>query len=257
MGDLVDEEAVDRIAAELRRAPGVLGCLWTGSRERGEGRGLSSDIDLIVCVDESRGPKSRLGFVDRASGRAVEILFRAPSFERGRFQQHVAEGLGGLIHSYAFGRVLFGGDGPLGELVTEARQTWERGPARLPASDREWERYQAGLELADITDRAVTEPATASHLIGLLAGRVVRLAYRLGRRWYPPEKYLLADLQQWDPELAAGFGTAHRDRSPAAERLEALRSLFETMAQRFALDFDAPYESGEPPWRPPGTAPAV
>jgi hypothetical protein len=250
MPDPIDEDVVRRLAASLRGARGVTGCLWTGSRERGKGRGESSDIDLIACVEESRGPKSRLGFVDWESGRAVEVLFRAPSFERRRLREHVAEGIGGLVHSYAFGRVLFGGDGPLGELAAGAKRLWEAGPEPLTSGDREWERYQAWLDLADIMERVATEPETAAHLIGLLTGRMVCFAYRLERRWYPPEKYLLADLQGHDAELAECFEAIHRDGALSGERFGGLQRLFGLIRDRWGLDFGAPYSSGDPPWRP-------
>lgn len=239
----IDEEVVARLVSELRADQRVLGAIWVGSRSRGEGIGESSDIDMIAIIDEASGLKRRRGFRDEASGRHVELLFRAPSLDRLRFRECAASGES-WPHGYATGRVLFDRDGTLGALVAEAGALWAAGPAPFSQGDREWERYESWLQRADIADRVTDEPAVASHLIAAIFERLLRLSYRLERRWYPPAKYALRDLAAHDPPLAAIFRRVHADGATAVARFAAIDDLFELLATRHAIQFDAPYRSG-------------
>jgi hypothetical protein len=237
----VDEEVARRIAGELAANPDVLGAIWVGSRERGEGIGPSSDLDIIAIIAETAGRKWRKGYVDEPSGRVVELLYRPASLDRVRFAQAFRSGES-WPHGYAYGRVLFDKDGTLAGLIAEARELWERGPEALLDGDREWERYESWLQRADIADRVDGEPATANHLISLLGQRLFRFAYRLERRWYPPDKYLLRDLQEHDEELAALFVETFTGGEPR-ERLRALDAMFAALAHRYGIRFDAPYQT--------------
>jgi hypothetical protein len=241
----IDEALVARIADELRSQAHVLGAIWVGSRSRAEGIGESSDIDLIAIIDEAAGSKWRRGFRDADSGRHVELLYRPASLDRLRFRQCAQSGES-WPHGYATGRVLFDNDGTLGQLVDEARELWRAGPDRLSEGDREWERYEMWLERADIVDRQASEPEIALHLIGAIVRRLLRFAYRLERRWYPPDKYLLRDLAEHDDELAGIIRRVYADRAGGAERLEAVDEIFTLLARRHHIDFAAPYVTSGP-----------
>jgi hypothetical protein len=233
---------VRRITAELQADPDVVSALWVGSRSRGEGIGDSSDLDILAHTREDAGPKFRRGYVDIESGRHVELLFRPASLDRAKFATSTATG-DGWLHGFVYGRVLFDRDGTLGDLVREARERWEAGPDALPASERNWQRYQLAMDLPDIRDRIETMPAVASFLLGVLAQELFRFIYRLERWWWPPNKYLLADLQLRDAALAGHFGRIFGPGAPR-DRLASLQEVFELVSHRFDVDFDAPYASG-------------
>lgn len=235
----IDEAAIRRITAELQSDPSVVSALWVGSRSRGEGLGESSDLDILAHIREGAGPKYRRGYIEPESGRHVELLFRPASLDRARFAAHTATG-DGWLHGFVHGRVLFDRDGTLDSLIREARQRWQAGPNPLPSDEREWQRYQLGMDLADIPDRVETMPDVASFLITVVAQDAFRFVYRLERWWWPPAKYLLADLQLRDATLADLFGRIFGSSSPR-ERLAGLQDFFGVIARRFEIDFDAPY----------------
>jgi hypothetical protein len=237
-----DTALVARLTDELRAMPHVLGAIWVGSRSRGEGIGTSSDIDLIAVIEESAGPKWRRGFRDEATGTYVELLFRPASLDRLRFQQCVVSGES-WPHGYVTGTVLFDRDGTLAALVAEARALWDAGPAPMSDDDREWERYEMWLQRDDIADRLSTDPETSAHLIAILFGRLLRFSYRLARRWRPPDKYALRDLDAHDPALAAIFRRVHAVGAAPSERLAALDGFFALLADRYQVAFAAPYVS--------------
>jgi hypothetical protein len=238
----VDEALVRRITDELMANPDVTGAIWIGSRERGEGIGPSSDIDICAIMRERAGPKWRRGFRDPETGRAIELLYRLPSLDRAKFQLSLRTGES-WPHGYAHGRVLFDKDGTLAGLVEEARQAWQRGPDPLSESDRAWECFDLWQHRADIVDRVATQPEVSHHLLASLIPRLFMLAYRLHQRWIPPEKYLLDDLRQHDAELAAIFERCYRDGAKAAERLTAADDLFALLSVRHGIDFDASYRT--------------
>jgi predicted nucleotidyltransferase len=238
----IDTALVARLTDELRAMPSVLGAIWVGSRSRGEGIGPSSDIDIIAVIDEAAGRKWRRGFRDVATGRHVEMLFRPASLDRLRFRQ-CAESGESWLHGFVTGRVLFDKDGTLASLIGEAHALWDAGPAPMAESDINWERYEAWLQREDIVDRVAAEPEVSSHLLSLLFQRLLRFAYRLERRWYPPDKYVLADLERHDAGLADVFLRVHAAGSAPSSKLAAIDDLFTMLAERHSIDFAAEYVS--------------
>ncbi len=237
----LDEEVAGRIARELEASADVLAALWVGSRERGEGIGPSSDIDILAITRESAGEKWRRGYRDVPSGRFIELLYRPASLDRARFALAVQSG-DAWLHGYVHGRALFDKDGTLASLMSEARTLWENGPAPLSASDREWERYELWMDRADIADRVASSPHVAGYLIGVVGQRLFRYAYRLERWWWPPAKYVLVDLESRDVGLADLFVRVFGSASPAV-RLAALDATFDLLAGRFGIDFGSEYRT--------------
>lgn len=213
---------VDKMKNEL--ADKLLGVLWTGSRVYGPVR-RNSDWDFFVVTRE-RWRQRQLFFVH---GEEAECFINPVSQIRREFKDHDHPATIGM---FAHGRVLWDCDGVTAALVAEAQEIWDAGPLAPDAQWVQFWRYHVCDVWKDAGDLIDEDPSAARLLIGQTVEMALTGHYRLHRHWCPKPKYLLMDLEKWDPVTASWARQAlTSDRS--------MPQLYQSLSQLVARTLDA------------------
>lgn len=190
--------AWDRLVANLRGDPEILGATVSGSVLRGEG-GPTSDLDAYVLVKGSA--RRRATYL--CEGVLVEE-FRNPEPWIRRYLAS-AEGDPPAFHMLGYGAVVVDRDPAFGELRAAARAAYDAGPRALSAEAARWQRYLVWDGWCDVKDLLSIrgDPGAALGLMQLEVWRAVDTLFALNRRWSPKRKRALAAVGDVDPAIAA------------------------------------------------------
>lgn len=107
-------------------------------------------------------------------------------------------------------------------LQTEARDAFARGPAPLEGTVWEAKRYGVLDCYDDALDAVTQRPRDAYPALWRVLHQAVALRYEMARRWPAKDKWLLSDLDGWDPSLAMILRAFYQEREPSAA-LELVR----------------------------------
>ncbi len=211
--------ALEQVLADLHDEFGhdLVGVLLAGSAVTGTMR-PESDLDLYVLI-RPLWRRRRTTYVD---GVEVEMFINPPQ----RIVAEIEDPEPSTTHMFATGVALHDPEGMVAALRAQARATLERGPDAPGPIPALLHRYFPVDVLKDIRDAAGSgDGATAALLIGTAVQAAVEAHYGHLRRRVPKASYLLDDLGDVVPGLAAAARGALDPESSLAARIAALEDL--------------------------------
>lgn len=207
------QEALDHVLPDLQSRPDVLAIFLSGSFLRGRD-GPTSDVDLYVLVSSAFRQRRQ---VAAPNGTLVEIFLNPVDWCRRSF----ALGDYHAMHMVGHGRAIWTRDSVLSAaLQTEARDAYARGPS--PLEGLEWEAKRYGLldRYEDAVDVVAQRPNDAYPALWRVMQQAAVLGYARAHCWPAKDKWLLPDLESWEPELATVLRAFYLEKDP--DRMLAL-----------------------------------
>lgn len=210
------ERALGVVTERLKEEFGnkLLGLLFAGSAAYGTPM-KTSDLDLFVLIRPSWRQRRNL----IVEGVEVELFINPVSQIKREFEKLDSS----TIEMFARGRIVHDPQGLIAELVAEARQIAERPPA--PPEDTYHVRYRPSDALRDAEDLAEVDAQAASLQISVALRETLEAMFRLEGRRPPKPKFLLQEVAEHSPDIAADARSVlDGDRSLEA-RIGLLRAL--------------------------------
>ncbi|MGH2460809.1 MAG: nucleotidyltransferase domain-containing protein [Chloroflexota bacterium] len=201
------QAAIDQVLPELQNRSDVLAIFLSGSFLHGR-EGPTSDVDLYVAVSSAFRQRRQ---VVTPNGTLAEIFLNPVDWCRRSF----ALGDFHAMHMVGHGQIVWSRDPALAtSLQAEARAAYERGP--FPLTGLEWEAKRYGLldSYEDAVDVVAQRPHDAFPALWRVIQHAVALRYARARRWPPKDKWLLPDLGDWAPDLAAALRAFALENDP-------------------------------------------
>jgi len=200
-------------AAELvaARFPRATWAILTGS-VLGPHRTAGSDLDIVVLQEDDPGHRESLHY----RGWPVELFVHTP----GRLAEFLASELARrkpTTHRMLARGVTLLGDP--GDLPARCARVLAEGPPPLTAAERDRLRYCLTDALDDYA--YVTDPGERVVIGSALWTETAQAALAFGGRWISGGKWLLRELREYDPGLAARWLAARDDPAPLARQVLA------------------------------------
>jgi hypothetical protein len=175
-------------------------------------RTAGSDLDIVVCRPDNPDPPYRQSL--RRHRWPVELFVHDPL----TLEHYLAKDLDArrpaLNRMLATGSVV-GGDAELAApTLRRCAEVMAEGPPPLPDADLDRLRYAVTDLLDDLTHGR--DPAETVAIVAALWTSTAELALHVGRHWLGGGKWLLRELRDLDPDLAARWVGAHGDPRAAA-----------------------------------------
>ncbi|MFI5891410.1 nucleotidyltransferase domain-containing protein [Actinoplanes sp. NPDC051513] len=214
MSSDVDARVADPVSAarELVRVrfPEASWALLTGSVVTAH-RTAGSDLDIVVMHDDDTGYRESL----RYRGWPVELFVHTPARLAGFLERELAARKPSTHRMLASGVPLVGDPG---DLPAHCARVLAAGPGPLPAAERDRLRYG----LTDLLDdyRHAGDAGERTVIAAALWTEAGRAAPAFAGRWISGGKWLLRELRELDPPLAARWLAARDD--PAGFATEIL-----------------------------------
>ncbi|WP_033337798.1 nucleotidyltransferase family protein [Catenuloplanes japonicus] len=199
----------DARALVQKRFPEAVWAVLTGS-VLGAARTAGSDLDILVMREAGTGFRESLYF----RGWPVELFVHTPERLDGFLASELAQRRPTAHRMLARGVPLCGDPGAL---QARCARVLADGPPPLTDAERDRLRY----ELTDLLDdyrHGVDQGERAVIAAELWAGSA-RVALAAGGRWVSHGKWLLRELREWDPELAARWTEARDEPAAFAEEV--------------------------------------
>lgn len=182
------------------RFPEATWAILTGS-VLGPHRTAGSDLDIVVLREDGPGFRESLHF----RGWPVELFVHTPDRLTGFLARELADRKPSTHRMLAHGVAVLGDPG---DLPARCARVLAQGPPPLSVAERD--RFRYGL--TDLLDDYVhaTDPGERSLIASVLWLEAARAALAFAGRWISGGKWLLRELREFDPALAADW-TAARD----------------------------------------------
>jgi hypothetical protein len=180
----------------LARYPRYLGALIFGSVAKGHVT-PAGDLDVKVIVDRDN-PCSNVNHPPLHPTKKVDLTCVSLAQLQAATDRELAQGERQPLIAGA--RIIFDKTGQIGTLIECANSAQ---PKPFAEADRQLTHflvYHANDKAARYVE---TEPAAALLVMHISFNDLLKLHYRLQRKWWVSDKWLLADLRSWDPALAA------------------------------------------------------
>jgi hypothetical protein len=188
-------EAARRIVEEL--VPFAEGALLAGSVLTSQ-RTVASDLDIVIFVSEDhesfRETVSRHGWL-------AELFVSTPSSFAYFVQRETAARRSPLLQMCSDGVVLVSLDGMAERRQEEAKKLLLAGPPPLSVDELDQRRYRLTDLLDDFT--STKDVAELTFITGNLLNEAAELALCSSRKWLGTGKWLVRQLRNDDPDLAA------------------------------------------------------
>ncbi|GAB7052951.1 nucleotidyltransferase domain-containing protein [Catenuloplanes indicus] len=193
------------------RFPGATWAILTGS-VLGPYRTPGSDLDVVVMRGDGPGYRESLYF----RGWPVELFVHTPANLERFMARELAARKPSTHRMIAHGAVLRGDPG---DLPARCARVLAAGPPPLTGAERERIRYG----LTDLLDdhAHATDPGERAVIGTTLWLETARAALAFAGRWLSTGKWLLRDLRELDPALAARWLAARDDPAAVAGRVLA------------------------------------
>ncbi|MFI5936440.1 nucleotidyltransferase domain-containing protein [Actinoplanes sp. NPDC051494] len=192
------------------RFPDATWAILTGS-VLGPHRTAGSDLDIVVMREDGPGFRESLRF----RGWPVELFVHTPQRLAVFLERELAARKPSTHRMIATGVPLAGDPG---ELAVRCRRALAEGPPPLTGAERDRLRYG----LTDLLDdhAHATDPGERAVIAAALWTDAARAALAFAGGWVSHGKWLLRDLRELDPRLAADWLAARDD--PAAFAADVL-----------------------------------
>jgi predicted nucleotidyltransferase len=192
----------------------LLGLLFAGSAAYGTPM-KTSDLDLFVLIRPAWRQRRNL----IVEGVEVELFINPVEQIRREFSKLESS----AIEMFAKGRIVYDPQGLIAELVAEARQIAERPPA--PPEDTYHVRYRPSDALRDAEDLAEVDAQAASLQLSVALRATLEAMFRLEGRRPPKAKYLLQEVAEHSPDIAADARIILDGSHSLNERIALLRAI--------------------------------
>lgn len=203
-------DAVTTAAAVVaERVPDADWAMLTGS-VLGPHRTAGSDLDIVVMRAGGPGYRECLRF----GGWPVELFVHTPDRLAGFLARELAARKPSTHRMLAQGRILLGDPG---DLPARCARVLAEGPPPLTAEERDRFRYGVTDLLDDYAH--ATDPGERGVIGVTLWLDAARAALAFGGRWISGGKWLLRELREFDPRLAAEWLAVRDDPAPFAARV--------------------------------------
>jgi hypothetical protein len=210
MMDAMDPIA-DATALVTDRFPHATWALLTGS-VLGPHRTPGSDLDIVVLRENGAGYRESL----RYRGWPVELFVHTPEQLDRYLTRELAARKPSTHRMLAQGVPLLGDPG---DLTARCARVLADGPPPLTAAEHDRLRYGLTDLLDDLTHAA--DAGERAVIAAALWTGTAQAALAFAGRWTGTGKWLLRELRELDPDLAAGWLAARDAPGPLAERVLA------------------------------------
>ena len=199
-------DAADLVAA---RFPGATWAMLTGS-VLGPHRTPGSDLDIVVLRENEPGYRESLRF----RGWPVELFVHTPEQLARYLAREFVARKASTHRMLAQGIPLLGDPG---DLPAQCARVLAEGPPPLTGAEHDRLRYVLTDLIDDLTH--AVDAGERAVIAAALWAETARAALAFAGRWIGTGKWLLRDLRELDPNLAAEWLAARDDPGPLAERV--------------------------------------
>jgi hypothetical protein len=188
------------------RFPEATWAILTGS-VLGPHRTAGSDLDIVVLLPEGPGYRESLHF----RGWPVELFVHTPDRLAGSLSRELVDRKPSTHRMLAHGVAVLGDPG---DLPSRCARVLAQGPPPLSPAERDRLRYGLTDLLDDFT--YAVDPGERSVIASVLWLETARAALAFAGRWISGGKWLLRELRELDPALAADWTAARDDPAQLA-----------------------------------------